>query len=350
MAHCFIRRFWFACLSGLLLSCSKPGSEPAPVIAFPAVPANFPGMPAFPDNPVTKGGVALGRKLFFDSRLSGNNQISCATCHRPEKAFSDGMVFSNEGITGTPLHRHTPSLMNMAWMNNGLFWDGGSTNLESQAFAPLAAADEMHQNLAELMAELKDVPEYVRLFSQVFPEGITQANVVKALAQFQRSLISAGSRYDKYVRQEAGGVLSAAELRGREIVRQKCQGCHAGELFTDNEYHNNGLDEHFDAGPLEGLYLGRGRITYLPADEGKYKTPTLRNLAFTAPYMHDGRFADLGTVLNHYSEGTRSSATLDVRLKPAPSISGIPLTVSEKDDILAFLQTLSDSTFINSFN
>ncbi len=336
------------CLSGaVIISCAKQDSSRAPQAVSLEVPANFPPITNMPSNPLTKEGIELGRRLFYDKRLSGINQLSCASCHRQDIAFADGIALSNIGASGNTLHRNAPALINMAWANNGLFWDGGSTNLESQAFAPLASADEMHQELFELVSELRSIPDYAERFRFVFNDNeIRTGNIVKALAQFQRTFISAGSRYDKYRRYEAGGTLSSLELQGMQLVRTKCEGCHKGELFTDNDYHNNGIDDDFSDNSFEGIFQGRYRITNNPADLGKFKTPTLRNSMLTAPYMHDGRFATIEQVLNHYSAGVLASPSLDPLVKQNGGQPGIPLTAEEKGAIIAFLKTLTDSAFI----
>ena len=320
--------------------------EPTPYTLL--VPADFTQPPADADNPLTKEGIALGRMLFYDKKLSGNNNISCASCHLPEKAFSDGVALSNIGVSGKPLHRNAPALINMAWMNKGLFWDGGSTNLESQAFAPLSSPDEMAQNLIELVKELKADPVYPQQFRKAFKSDISSANIVKALAQFQRTFVSANSRYDRFTRKEPGITLSAIAAEGLTLVQQHCQGCHTGALFTDNDYHNNGLDSDFSNDQFEGLFQGRFRITYSASDLGKFKTPTLRNILLTAPYMHDGRFNTLTEVLDHYSDGVKTSATTDplVMRKPG-NTAGISLSNADKQKIIAFLGTLTDSSFIN---
>lgn len=340
-----IKRYIIA-LSFIIAACGKDGNispESQPYVF--EVPAAFP-QPVFDtENPMTEQGIELGRMLFYDVRLSGNNKISCASCHEPRLAFSDGFALSKAGVSGTTLHRHAPALINLAWAGNGLFWDGGSTNLESQAFGPLTAVDEMQQDLTELNKELNVIPDYVSRFRTVFNEEISSANVVRALAQFQRSLVSANSRYDRFKREELSGqTLSADELEGFALVRQKCQGCHSGELFTDNDYHNNGIDSDFRSEVLEGIYQGRSRITYDPSDLGKFKTPTLRNVGLTAPFMHDGRFATLEEVLDQYSEGIKNSPTLDTRL----SAGGFKLTSQQKRQIIAFLHTLTDYEFISS--
>jgi cytochrome c peroxidase len=299
------------------------------------VPENFSRPVNDPDNPLTSEGIALGKMLFYDTRLSGNNRLSCASCHQPEQAFSDGVALSNIGESGKTLPRHSPALINMAWMNKGLFWDGGSTNLESQAFGPLTSEDEMHQNLSELEYELSQVPEYVTQFKTVFNSQVKSAAIVKAIAQFERTLISGNSRYDRYIRKEQGSSLSAEELHGLKLVNSKCRTCHAGELFTDNDFHNNGLDKDFSDTSLDGIFQGRYRITYLPADLGKFKTPTLRNVMLTAPYMHDGRFVTVDQVLTHYQNNGQ----------PA-----IPLSEAERKAIIAFLGSLTDLSFIQNKN
>ena len=309
------------------------------------VPAGFPVMTNTPDNPLTAEGIELGRKLFYDVRLSRSNRISCASCHHQDLAFSDGIALTTIGESGVKLERHAPALFNLAWSNTGLFWDGGSKNLESQAFGPLTSADEMHQDLFELEAELKQVPEYVTQFRLVFDEDISAANVVKALSQFQRTLISAGSKYDHYKRVEAQ--LTEQELTGMNLVNAKCKSCHSSELFTDNSYHNNGIDAVF-SDEQEGLFQGRFRVSFDPADRGKFKTPSLRNVLLTAPYMHDGRFKAIDQVLDHYQSGINISATTDPLLYQNDGRPGIPMTLPERQAMLAFLNTLTDHEFINN--
>lgn len=237
-------------------------------------------------------------------------------------------------------------MINLAWMGNGLFWDGGATNLESQALAPLAAHDEMFKDLFTLEKELKADPEYVRLFAKAFGE-VSIPNTLKGLAQFQRTFISAYSKYDDHVSGKTG--LSLDELQGMQIVRKKCQGCHSGVLFTDNSYHNNGLDDDFSDAGHEGIYRGRYRVTNDPEDLGAYKTPTLRNIMVSAPYMHDGRLPTIEAVLDHYANGVKLSPATDPLVLQKPmGRPGIPLTAREKDQIIAFLRTLTDEKFLKN--
>lgn len=330
-----------AVLLSILSACSKNENVSEPQVYILPVPEHFPQRVIDTENPVTSEGAALGRELFFDTRLSAGNNISCASCHLQSKAFSDGVALSSAGASGSSLLRHTPALFNLAWADKGFFWDGGSLNLESQAFGPLTAHDEMGQDMIQLVSELNAVPKYVNSFKTVFNEEIKPQNIVKALAQFERTLISAGSKYDDYKLGKHGATLSPLELKGLELVRTKCQGCHRGELFTDFNYHNNGIDSDFTNSGHEGIYQGRFRISYDPADLGSFKTPSLRNLLLTAPYMHDGRFATLQIVIDHYSENIHYSPTLDPLIPP----KGMNLSKEEKESILAFLSTLTDYTF-----
>lgn len=340
----------FLCFSIILIqSCQDENIEITPESDYfeLVVPPHFPE----PDllstaNPLTKSGIALGRKLFYDPILSGNNKISCASCHDQDKAFSDGISLTDIGFAGTPLLRHSPTLINMAWVNDGVFWDGGSTNLESQAFSPLAAHDEMFQQLYELEEELAADPEYPILFKEAFGE-ISTANMVKALAQFQRTFVSATSIYDEYVL--GRGSLSDDEIKGMELVQSKCQSCHHGVLFTDNLYHNNGLDDDFSSDEHDEIYKGRFRVTRDSVDMGAYKTPTLRNVMISAPYMHDGRFQSIEEVLDHYSDGVKDTPYTNEEVRQnIQGMTGIPLSAEEKLQIIAFLHTLTDDAFLTN--
>ena len=320
---------------------------PEAELYMPDLPSNLgQSIPQTERNPLTKEGVELGRQLFYDPALSRNGKVSCATCHQQEKAFSDGQAISAAGVTGKRLLRHVPSLVNLAWMN-GLFWDGGAKDLESVSFGPLTHPDEMGQDLKILTHKLQQHPQYPQLFKKAFgSDSVTAATIGRALAQFQRNLISAGSRYDKYTRKEDGGELNEMELQGLTLVKKHCSSCHATDLFTDNSYYNNGLDSVFSS-ESEELAYGRGRISGLPADIGKYKVPTLRNIGITAPYMHDGRFATLDEVLEHYRTGVVISPGLAPQLQQHDQ-PGIPVSTSEKKAIIAFLLTLTDKDFMSN--
>ncbi|MEK6479303.1 cytochrome c peroxidase [Catalinimonas sp. 4WD22] len=315
------------------------------------IPANFQWpMPVPEHNPTTVEGVALGKKLFYDPQLSVNNQISCASCHIPSLSFTDGQALSSEGVSGHQLDRHVPQLINVAW-NDGLFWDGGAKNLESVVFGPITHPDEMGENLNQLVGELQRDASYPVLFKNAFDtDSIQSALIARALAQYMRTLVSADSPYDHYVRDEKGGKLTAVERQGMELVKEKCAACHAFEpgkndFFTDFSYHNNGLDQFFSE-DKERILMGRFRVTFDSTQIGAYKTPSLRNLAHTAPYMHDGRFQSLSEVLDHYATGVKDSPFLDSLFRKNGDKLGIPLSAQEKETILAFLMTLNDQTVV----
>jgi len=314
---------------------------------LPSVPINLADVIPSPErNPLTAEGIELGRRLFYEPLLSANNEVACATCHIQQFAFSDGMAKSSAGVSGQPLLRNTPALINLAWME-GYFWDGGGYDLESQAFAPIEHVDEMAQDLNALMTELAAHPEYPVLFDTAFEDGLTLPNVVRALAQFERTLISANSRYDRFVRGEDSAALTSTELQGKTLFQDKCGGCHASNFFTDQSYRNNGLDTVFPD-DHERLAWGRARITDDLADLGKYKVPTLRNITLTAPYMHDGRFETLTEVLEHYRAGVQDSQTLDEALRRDDGSFGIAMTDEDALLIRAFLETLTDDSFITN--
>lgn len=335
----------------LVTSCKEEGVTPNLNLLHPIqlnVPSNFPQILENKNNPLTSEGVALGRLLFFDTRLSGNNSISCASCHRPELAFSDAVAQTNVGFTGTPLPRNSSALINLAWSNHRLLWDGAATSLESQAILPIADLHEMNQPLPALEAKLKQVPDYVSRFRVVFNDEIKAELIGRALAQFQLTLISGNAKYDKFVRKENGIPLTKVEENGLNLFEAKCGSCHSSDLFTDHDFHNNGIDGSFTNQSLDGVFLGRYRVTQNLSDLGKFKTPTLRNIELTEPYMHDGRFITLMEVLDHYSDGVKPSPTLDPLLIQNNGKLGISLSNEDKTAIIAFLKTLSDYTFTSN--
>ncbi|WP_157637700.1 cytochrome-c peroxidase [Flexithrix dorotheae] len=343
------RLILFLLISGIMLACNEDISpDIKPFYIDLDVPEYMGTTVPFPErNPFSKEGIELGRMLFYDPILSSNNQVSCATCHKQELAFSDGMSLSTLGVSGEKLQRHTPALINLAW-NNGLFWDGGAKDLESLAFAPLTHPDEMNQDITELVEELKQIPDYKERFKKVFgKDTIQSALIVRALAQFQRSLVSFDSKYDRYLKSGEAGFLNALELEGMQLVEEKCGGCHSGVNFTDLGFHNNGLDAEFPAAP-EHVGKGRNRVTLNPEELGAFKTPTLRNIILTAPYMHDGRFKSIDEVLDHYAQNMVNSPTLDTLLTGQNDKIGIPISENEKQAIVAFLHTLTDLSFIQN--
>jgi cytochrome c peroxidase len=298
------------------------------------------------DNPQSVEGVALGRKLFFEKKLSADNTLACAGCHSPASAFSDPRQFS-VGIDGLAGTRNSMPLFNLAWNYNELFfWDGRAVSVEDQALFPVVDPIEMHNTWPDAVNTLQEDPEYPALFEAAFgTQNIDSVLVTKAIAQFVRTLISGDSKFDRYL---AGTEqLTQSELNGLNIFldenRGDCFHCHGNPnnpLWTDNIFHNNGLDEtHTDR--------GRGEVTGDPREFGTFKTPSLRNLAYTAPYMHDGRFNTIDEVIDHYSEGLVYSETIDPLMKKVDE-GGVGLTPEEKADLKAFLLSLSDPGFISN--
>ncbi|TXD50158.1 cytochrome-c peroxidase [Polaribacter sp. IC073] len=303
----------------------------------PIIPAN---------NPLTQEGVSLGKKLFFDTILSGDETQSCASCHNPKRAFTDNKQFS-EGINGNFGKRNAMPLFNLAWNFDERFtWDGKEFSLEKQAFEPVSNPIEMHANWKIVTEKLQQHLEYPTLFLQAFGTSkIDSTLVTKAIAQFERTLISGNSKFDRYLQGET--TLTPEEENGFDIFMDEAKGdcfhCHGSNnnpLWTDNKFHNNGLDTNFSD-------LGLGKITGDPSDNGKFKSPSIRNLTFTAPYMHDGRFATLEEVIDHYSEGLKRSSTIDPLMKKINQ-GGVQLSRQDKADLKAFLLSLSDPNFTSN--
>ncbi len=316
--------------------------QPAAAAVLLAPPANFPA-PVYEvaKNQPNEAAFELGRMLFYDPRLSSDGRVSCGSCHQQARAFTDGQALA-VGVAGRRSPRNSPALQNLAW-HRSFMADGGVRGLELQALAPLTSAQEMNTPLAEALAKLNANPEYRRRFAAVYGPGkIDTPQFLKALAQFTSALTSTNSRYDQYVRHEPGGALSADERRGQALFQAKCSGCHATDLFTDESFRNNGLDTAF---PLDS---GRAHITLAPTDAGRFRVPSLRNVARTAPYMHDGRFQTLPDVLAHYAYGVRPSRTLDPLLRQPDGRLGIALTEVQQREILAFLATLTDTELLTN--
>jgi len=327
----------------------EEGYEPTPLdLKVPVLFQQTISSPVIPeDNPQTVEGVALGKKLFFDPILSGDNTLACAGCHAPEEAFSDSRQFS-PGIDGIEGRRNSMPLFNLAWnYKENFFWDGRVNSIEKQALEPVIDPVEMHNTWPNAISNIQSTSAYPELFSKAFGTTTIDSTLVsKAIAQFVRTLISGNSRYDQFLRGEIE--LTEAEQNGLEVYvdeeRGDCFHCHGTPpndlLWTDNDFHNNGLDEILDD-------LGRGAATGDPREFGLFKTPSLRNLAYTAPYMHDGRFETLEEVIDHYSEGLVYSETIDPLMK-AVGDGGVQLTEQDKQDLKAFLLSLSDESFINN--
>ena len=300
----------------------------------------FPNMNIPSNNPMTVEGVALGKILFSDPILSFDNSQSCSSCHLQTSGFSDTNQFST-GIDGLIGNRNASTIINAGW-NSSNFWDGRTITLEDQAFEPVVNPIEMHNTWLNVESTLNNSEQYKQLFKDAFNiEYIDSTHVVMAIAQFERTLISVNSKFDKYLKGEAQ--LTQEELNGYAIFNSEkgdCFHCHGTQLFMDNLFHNNGLD------PEPFTDNGLGDITDNSLDNGKFKTPTLRNIEFTSPYMHDGRFSTLEEVVEHYDSGGVYSSTIDPLMKKLGV--GLLLTNQEKQDLIAFLETLSDIDFINN--
>jgi cytochrome c peroxidase len=315
-------------------------APPAPTPYELTSPSAFPPMNIPAENPTTQEGVALGRKLFYDPILSGDNSQACADCHRQENAFSDPRALS-VGIDGTVGKRNSMSLANIGWQRR-TFWDGRVFGLEAQALHPIQDPTEMHESLENAVAELRAHTEYPDLFRRAFGLVEIDSNLIaRALAQFERTLISANSRYDRW--EKGLDTLSESELRGMEVFLDKTRGgctfCHSfGGIFSDFIFRNNGLDSL----PTDA---GRFAVTGLAQDFGAFKTTSLRNIALTAPYMHDGRFATLEEVVDFYDRGFRLGPHTD------PAMFGLVkgrLKAADREGLVAFLKALSDDEFIQN--
>ncbi len=333
-------------LVALVSGCNQPDDND-PYVTTPyelQIPQGLPPMDMFipADNPMTVEGVALGRKLFYDPILSGDNSQACADCHKQELGFGDPRQFS-VGIDGSVGTRQSMALVNLGWNQFGFFWDGREATLEDQALKPITNPIEMNTTWPEVEAKLNADEEYKLLFKKAYNvDVIDSLTVAKAIAQFERTLISGNSKFDKWYNQQSIQ-LSESETRGFILYNGEgadCFHCHGlGGLITDNRFHNNGLDTDFSAD--EGRYL----VTGNDGDKGKFRTPTLRNIFMTAPYMHDGRFQTLEQVVDHYSHHILPSATIDPLMELVGN-GGAQLTQQDKDDLIAFLRTFTDEGFL----
>jgi cytochrome c peroxidase len=302
-------------------------------------PLGLPPVPIPADNPPTAETIALGRKLYYEKRFSVDSTISCASCHDPEKGFADGKPFS-DGVKGGRGDRSAPTVANAAYYTLQ-FWDGRAPSLEAQAEGPIQNPIEMGHTHEGCVASLQSDPEYVALFEKAFGPGpISMDMVTKAVASFERTVISGNSPFDRY---QYGGdrkAMSAQAIRGLEVFKNPAKGncavCHTiGDkyaLFTDNLFHNLGVGMN-SKGELTDL--GRFKETGKEADKGAFKTPTLRNIALTAPYMHDGSHKTLKDVVDFYIGGGNGNPNLDKEIKP------LKLSRQERDDLVAFLEALT---------
>ena len=329
------RKYWW--ISGvflLLISCSKEIFN-----SFQGFqkPAHFPEpVYRFEDNEMTEARFVLGRKLFYEPRLSRNNTISCGSCHIQSSAFTQHGHDVSHGIDDRLGTRNSPPIMNLAWMPT-FFWDGGVFDLDLQPIVPITNHVEMDETVENVLQKLRAHPDYPALYRKAFGDtAINTVRTMKAMSQFMLMCVSANSKYDS-VRLNKGASFTESEAYGYTLFKQKCAGCHTEPLFSDFSFRSNGI-----AIGLNNDY-GRYLVTLNEQDRYRFKVPSLRNIEFTAPYMHDGRFITLDAVLEHYRNGVQATPNLDPLLA-----AGIAMTNNEKADLLAFLKTLTDRSFINN--
>ena len=329
--------FIFA-LSALFTSCSADKEVSNNSLAQLIRPEHFPAAHyTHSNNHYTREGFELGKRLFFDPILSRDSTISCASCHHQSHAFADRQKALSLGINGGVSTRNSPPIFNLAW-NKSFMWDGGINHIEIMPFAPIINPKEMDDNLNNIIRKLNHHPKYLTLFQTVFRKPkIDDQQLFWALAQYMSNLVSANSRYDKFIHGKEH--FTTSETKGLKLFRQHCESCHREPLMTDNGFHNNGLDDQFKD---QGRYL----ISQNELDLGRFKTPSLRNIALTAPYMHDGRIENLSEVIEHYSSKIKSSASLSSPLDQ--NVGGFQFNEEEKKALVDFLHTLTDQEFVKN--
>ncbi|WP_304156689.1 cytochrome-c peroxidase [Mesonia mobilis] len=341
-----MRLSFFLLLSLFLVSCSKEDTDNGYEAIVEndtlsiEIPDYFPEVTYnFEANPPTEKGFELGKKLFYDGKLSSDGVVSCGFCHIQDFSFTHHTHIVSHGVNGALGTRNAQPLQNMIFMNE-FTWDGAAESLDAQPIIPITAEVEMNESFSNIIDKLQADEEYPQLFAEAFENGeVNTDNMLKAISQFLVMMVSADSKYDKILKNE-GSQFTAEEEAGKVLFDQKCATCHAGVLFTDQSYRNNGL-------PIDPEYddEGRSRVTGLQADKYKFKVPSLRNIQITYPYMHDGRFQTLAQVLDHYDSGMVVTENLDPVFQQNENL-GISLTEDEKQKIIAFLETLTDDNFL----
>jgi cytochrome c peroxidase len=324
---CFICGSFFC----IIVQPSVPRDDLPPRLPIDKIPLGLDARRPVPkDNPLTDVGVQLGRRLFFDPILSRNGKLACASCHDPAHGFAgrDPLAIGFDGKAG---HRHAPSLFNRAYASH-LFWDGRENSLEAQALKPIENPLELGNTVAEVIRRLEAHTEYPARFKEAFSDGINAANLARALASFQRTLLVGNSVIDRFRAGETAA-LNPTQRHGLWLWESKgrCWRCHSGPNFSDDQFHNTGV-----SWGKEPLDLGRFAVTTKEPDRGKFKTPTLRGVAWTAPYMHDGSLASLEDVVQFYNRGGNANPNLD------PLMAPLELTPQEVQSLVAFLQALSE--------
>lgn len=335
----FKRLVWLVFgLVTFLQACHKDSSIKPAIMDSIEIPLGFPAI-VFPSgNEFTIERWNLGKSLFHEKALSLNNSVSCASCHKAEFAFSDNVAFSlgDQNQIGTS---NAPSLCNMAY-NPYYTRAGGVPTLEMQILVPIQEHVEFNSNIVDIAEKLKQIPAYNDAAQKCYQRDLDPFVIVRAIANYERSFISGNSNFDKYFYQGNKNALSQSEIRGMNLFmgdKTNCSKCHNGFNFSNYAFENNGLYEDY-------ADIGRMRLTHLEGDRARFKVPTLRNIAFTAPYMHDGSLKTLDEVVEHYNSGGKKHENKSLLIKE------LYLTNTEKEDLVAFLKSLSDYSFINNKN
>lgn len=321
---------------GLMEACrksdvAKPDTQPLTL----NIPQGWPQpQDFFSANPLTQQGFDLGKKLFYDGRLSKDGNFPCASCHQQFAGFATFDHTLSHGFDNQFTTRNAPGLFNLAWYKE-FHWDGGINHLDVQPLAPITAPNEMAETVENVIAKLKADPTYPKMFKAAFgTEQINSQLMLRALSQFMGMMVSSNSKYDRVMRGQSN--FTEAEMRGYKLFQANCASCHKEPLFTDQSYRNTGL-------PMDPSLKdeGRKRITRLSADSLKFKVPSLRNVMVTAPYGHDGRFFSVGAVIDHYRFNVVNGPTTDPLVK-----NKINLDIFAKNDLIIFMRTLTDSSFL----
>jgi cytochrome c peroxidase len=327
-----------------IFSCSESSdiAKYEPVSVDVEIPSNFPDMVYNLDNnPITEAGFELGKDLFYEGRLSSNDAIACAFCHEQAFAFTHHGHNLSHGVNGGVGFRNAQPIQNLAYQTS-FMWDGAATHLDLQPIIPLTSEVEMDETLSNVISKLEIDTDYQDKFARAFEDGeVNSENMLKALSQFMIMMVSSNSKYDKYVRNEDGVTFTTLEMDGVNTFQNKCATCHATDLFTDQSFRNNGLSIN----PLLND-LGRYDILENLDDLYKFRVPSLRNVAVTYPYMHDGRFATLEVVLDFYDSAAVDNGNVDSQLLREDGSYGITLSDYEKESLVAFLNTLTDNQFL----
>ena len=327
-----------------IFSCSESSdiAKYEPVSVDVEIPSNFPDMVYNLDNnPITEAGFELGKDLFYEGRLSSNDAIACAFCHEQAFAFTHHGHNLSHGVNGGVGFRNAQPIQNLAYQTS-FMWDGAATHLDLQPIIPLTSEVEMDETLSNVISKLEIDTDYQDKFARAFEDGeVNSENMLKALSQFMIMMVSSNSKYDKYVRNEDGVTFTTLEMDGVNTFQNKCATCHATDLFTDQSFRNNGLSIN----PLLND-LGRYDILENLDDLYKFRVPSLRNVAVTYPYMHDGRFATLEVVLDFYDSAAVDNGNVDSQLLREDGSYGITLSDYEKESLVALLNTLTDNQFL----